>query len=222
MNDLPYKPPPPGEGLELLHVDPAIVVVVKASGLLAVPGRGEAKQDCATARVRRLLPAMIPQPAVHRLDMATSGLLLLAVTAEAHRLLSEQFATRQVEKGYISLVEGEIGGHAGEITLPLRLDLDNRPRQIHDPERGKAACSRWQLIGREGGRSRIAWQPVTGRTHQLRLHAAHPLGLNAPIVGDCLYGRGSEGEAMLLHATSLRFRHPQSGRVVSFHSPAPF
>jgi tRNA pseudouridine32 synthase/23S rRNA pseudouridine746 synthase len=210
------------QNLEILFQDEAIVIVNKPGGLLAVPGRGPEKQDCAAARLRRLFPAMIPQPAVHRLDMYTSGLMVFAMTAAAHRLLSKSFAARQVDKRYTAVVAGVIEESSGEIRLPFRLDPDSRPMQIYDAEYGKMGITSWQKIAVEGPHTRIAFTPLTGRTHQLRVHAAHPLGLAAPIVGDSLYGTGRDGERMLLHATFLGFRHPISGEPIGFCSNPPF
>jgi tRNA pseudouridine32 synthase/23S rRNA pseudouridine746 synthase len=213
--------PPPSE-VEILFYDEEIVVINKPGGLLAVPGRGPGKQDCAAHRLRRLFPAMICQPAVHRLDMATSGLMVFAVTAEAQKKLNQQFAQRRVDKGYLAMVHGIVATPGGAIDLPHRLDPGDRPRQIYDPVHGKASLSLWQRIAVEGDCSRIAWRPITGRTHQLRVHAAHPLGLGAAIVGDSLYGSGREGEKMLLHATTLGFYHPKTGENLHFTSPPPF
>jgi len=206
----------------VIFSDASLLVVVKPAGLLAVPGRGADKQDCVVARIRRLAPVMIAQPAVHRLDMATSGLMLLAVTAEAHRRLNRQFEARQVEKRYTALLDGIVSAPAGEIRLPFRLDPDNRPYQIHDPIHGKLGVTSWRRLAIEGERTRIEFTPLTGRTHQLRVHAAHRLGLGIPIVGDRLYGRGGEGERMLLHASFIAFTHPVSGTALTFASPAPF
>ena len=208
--------------LLILHQDPAFLVVHKPGGLLAVPGRGEDKQDCVVARIRQLLPQMISQPAVHRLDMYTSGLMVLAVTTQAHRHLSRQFEQRQVRKRYIALLEGIIAEDEGEIRLAFRLDPDNRPYQVYDPLHGKMGITRWRLLAVEGERTRIEFSPLTGRTHQLRVHAAHSLGLGLPIVGDRLYGHGREGEQMLLHASHLAFAHPSTGEPLLFDSPAPF
>lgn len=208
--------------LDIIHADSEIVVVNKPGGLLAVPGRGPDKQDCVTARARALYPDMIDQPAVHRLDMATSGLMVLARTAAAHRFLSKEFSERRVEKIYIAILEGEVGGDEGEIRLAFRLDPANRPYQIHDPDRGKIGITRWRVLERGAGRTRIEFTPATGRTHQLRLHAAHALGLGCPIVGDSLYGHGRRGEPMYLHATRLAFIHPRHQDRVCFHCPPPF
>lgn len=212
----------PEDGMEIVFADEAIVVVGKPGGLLAVPGRGPDKQDCIAARLRHLFPAMIDQPAVHRLDMYTSGLMVFAVTAEAHKVLSRQFEDRLVDKRYMALVEGVVAGESGEIRLPFRLDPDNRPLQIYDPLHGKLGITRWQKVAVEGQYTRIIFTPFTGRTHQLRVHSAHPLGLAAPIVGDSLYGTGQDGDRMCLHATFLQFHHPLTGKALQFHSEPPF
>ena len=210
------------DDLEIVYSDAEIVVINKPGGLLSVPGRGPDKQDCAVNRLRRMFPGMIDQPAVHRLDMFTSGLMVLAVTKEAHKTLNRQFAGRQVGKEYQALLEGVVTEQSGEISLPFRLDPDNRPYQVYDTEHGKPGITRWQLLWIENGLSRVRFIPLTGRTHQLRLHAAHPLGLGCPIVGDSLYGRGREGDPMMLHANILTFDHPQTGEPLLFTSPPPF
>ncbi len=211
-----------GSFLVVIHHDPHIVVVDKPGGLLAVPGRGPDKQDCVVNRVRRLFPESIEQPAVHRLDMDTSGLMVLALTTGAHRVLNRQFEERKVGKNYIALLDGVVEGETGEIRLSFRLDPDNRPYQVFDPVHGKIGISRWRRLGVENGRTRVEFAPLTGRTHQLRLHAAHPLGLGVPIVGDRLYGNGKPGEPMLLHAAGLSFHHPASGELLLFQSPPSF
>ena len=208
--------------MKVIYHDPEIIVVDKPGGLLSVPGRGSDKQDCVVKRVLQLFPDTIAQPAVHRLDMQTSGLMVLARTVQAHRNISIQFSQRIPEKRYVALIEGIISKQSGRIELAFRLDPDNRPYQIHDPFQGKLGITLWQKIGVEGDYTRVEFTPITGRTHQLRLHAAHEQGLNTPIVGDCLYGKGLEGDQMLLHATRLSFFHPQSGDKVSFGSPVPF
>jgi len=212
------------ELINILYQDDAIVVVDKPAGLLAVPGRGPEMADCVESRVRQILrPLTTPrQPAVHRLDMDTSGLMVLAVTPEAHRELSRQFAERLVEKRYVAMVAGLVEQEAGTIELAFRLDPENRPYQVYDPAQGKMGVSHWRKLATEAGRTRIEYTPLTGRTHQLRLHSAHPKGLGCPIVGDRLYGTRQEGERMLLHAFLLSFRHPTSGEKISFTSPPPF
>ncbi len=208
--------------MNIVYHDKAIVIIDKPGGLLAVPGRGPEKEDCAAARLRALFPTMIAQPAVHRLDLYTSGLMVYALTAAAHRALSRSFAGRQVNKGYTAVVQGLLTENSGEIRLPFRLDPNNRPLQIYDADQGKMGITLWQKIAVQGPNTRIAFTPLTGRTHQLRVHAAHPLGLAAPIVGDSLYGTGREGERMYLHATFLRFCHPDTNKPVEFYSEPPF
>lgn len=208
--------------LDLLYHDSSILVVNKPPDLLAVPGRGPDKQDCVVTRIKTLFPTMIDQPAVHRLDQQTSGLMVLATHQEAHRNLNRQFETRQVTKRYVAIVDKVITAGGGTITLPLRLDPDNRPYQVYDPVNGKEAITLWQRVGSDSSTSRIEFTPLTGRTHQLRVHSAHQQGLDAPIIGDRLYGSGKEGDTMLLHATYLRFSHPESGLPVEFNSPPYF
>ena len=208
--------------LKIIHSDSQLVVVDKPGGLLAVPGRGQGKQDCVVNRLKTMFPDCIDQPAVHRLDMATSGLMVLAITAEAHKNLSRQFFEQRVKKKYIALLEGMVSGDSGQITLRFRLDPDNRPWQVYDPVHGKSGCTRWRRLEVSNGRTRIEFVPLTGRTHQLRLHASHELGLGCPIVGDSLYGSGKEGDPMLLHAAMLSFVHPKTGEKLNVSSPVPF
>jgi tRNA pseudouridine32 synthase/23S rRNA pseudouridine746 synthase len=210
------------KAIDILYRDNDIIIINKPGGLLSVPGRGPEKQDCAATRLRLQTPEMISQPAVHRLDMYTSGLMVFAVTREAHRLLSGQFERRAIAKRYVALVDKIITGDRGEIRLPFRLDTDNRPLQIYDPVQGKMGITYWQKLATEGTSTRIEFTPLTGRTHQLRVHAAHPLGLGAPIVGDSLYGTGKDGDQMMLHATYLRFLHPASNKQIEVSSPPPF
>ncbi len=212
----------PDQKLDIIHRDTHLVVVNKPGGLLSVPGRGPDKQDCVVNRLKGLIPSCMAQPAVHRLDMATSGLMVLALNKEAHANLSGQFARRQIDKKYIALLEGVPQGEGGEIQLAFRLDPDNRPHQVYDPVQGKTGITRWQLISAQGMISRIQFTPITGRTHQLRLHAAHGLGLHCPIVGDPLYGSGKEGDRLMLHATRLAFYHPASKEKICFSSEPPF
>lgn len=208
--------------LDIVHADEQFLVVDKPGGLLAVPGRGPEKQDCVVNRVKTMFPGVINQPAVHRLDMATSGLMVLAFTARAHRNLSRQFSRRLVEKKYVALVEGQVSTDCGEITLKFRLDPENRPYQVYDPVHGKIGITRWRRLSISSSRTRIEFVPLTGRTHQLRLHAAHELGLGCPIVGDSLYGSGRQGDPMLLHAAELSFFHPETGEKMIFSSKVPF
>jgi len=202
--------------IEVLHADDAMIVVAKPAGLLAVPGRGPDKQDCAAARVLQRWPdARI----VHRLDMATSGLLVFARGAEVQRRLSAAFAERAVSKRYVAQVHGQVAGEKGEIDLPLAADWPNRPRQRVDAECGKPSLTRWQVLAREDSFTRLALEPVTGRSHQLRVHC---LAAGHPIVGDSLYGPGDDAPRLMLHAEHLAFAHPASGQPAAFTLPAPF
>lgn len=205
-----------------VYADASLLVYAKPSGLLAVPGRGPDKQDCLSARVQARYPdALI----VHRLDMATSGLMLLARGQEAQRALSRAFAERVVQKRYIALVAGRLETAPegwGSIDLPILLDWPNRPLRIVDPVQGKPSLTRWRVLGYEGGNTRVELEPVTGRSHQLRVHLR---ALGHPILGDALYAP-AEVQAMaprlLLHACSLSLAHPASGDELRFESPAPF
>ena len=216
-------------GLEVLYCDKDIIVINKPSGLLSVPGKGEDKQDCAEARVRRLFPQAPKQCAVHRLDMETSGILVLALNQESHRALNEQFAEGIVQKKYIALLDGILYGKGeGRTELPFRLDPDNRPHQIYDAVNGKLGITDWKKLRVEAFKNlhidtvrkvtRIEFTPHTGRTHQLRLASSCPAekgGLGLPIVGDTLYGHPQEGERLMLHAMEITFHHPTSGEM--FH-----
>jgi len=210
---------PAGE-LSIVFEDAWLVVVDKPSGLLSVPSRDTSVTDSVLARLRARYPQATGPLLVHRLDLDTSGLLVAALDARTHAALQRQFLRREVHKRYVAWVEGLVRGEQGSIELPMRGDLNDRPRQIHDPVHGKPAVTGWRVLERRGRRTRVALSPLTGRTHQLRVHAAHPLGLGAPIVGDRLYGR--EDARLLLHAESLSFTHPHTGQRVSFERPAPF
>lgn len=212
----------PNEQLLILHEDPLFVIVNKPSGVLSVPGLGEANQHCITRMVRDAYPQCIEQPSVHRLDMDTSGLMVVALTKESHRTLSIQFQNREPKKRYVALLEGELHEPSGRIELPFRLDIDNRPIQIYDEVHGKIGITRWENLGIENGRTRVAFFPETGRTHQLRVHAAHEKGLGIPIVGDPFYGTGTAPGQLKLHAYNLSFEHPETKESLSFESEAPF
>ncbi len=208
--------------MTIIHQDTDIVVVVKESGILSVPGRGPEKIDSVSHRIRQMFEDCIEQPSVHRLDMDTSGLMVLALTAEAHRNLSYQFQERQTDKRYIALLEGELLEDEGTITLPFRLDVENRPIQIYDEVHGKMGTTHWKKISIENGVTRIAFHPITGRTHQLRLHAADPRGLGIPIIGDTFYGNGTGPGQLKLHACGLSFQHPRTGEQLSYTSNPSF
>jgi len=209
------------------------VVIDKPAGLLAVPGRGPNKQDCAIARVRTMFPDAAGPMVVHRLDMDTSGLMIVALDAPTQRALSMQFEKRSVEKQYEAILEGALPMDQlhGEIRLKQRLDVDRRPLQIVDDEQGKLAITHWRIIEPAGAptartvNTRIEFSPITGRSHQLRLAAATqaPIGLGRPIVGDDLYGSGKpEGGRLMLAATMIAFTDPDTDQRVVLSNPAPF
>jgi tRNA pseudouridine32 synthase/23S rRNA pseudouridine746 synthase len=217
---LAYTAPPDG-GLDIVYLDAAVLLVNKPTGLLSVPGRGEEKQDCLFRRIQSSYPEAL---IVHRLDMHTSGLLLLARGKEMQRRLSIAFATRQVEKRYLAVVARRPPSTSGEIDLPLAADWPSRPRQKIDRQAGKPSLTRYRVLSHDpaGNTSRLALWPETGRTHQLRVHLQ---ALGHPIVGDVLYGSAAladKAERLLLHADHLAFVHPASGRAMCFSSPAPF
>lgn len=210
-----------GPAARIVHADAHLVVADKPAGLLCVPGRGEGRQDCLSARIQARWPdALI----VHRLDMATSGLCVFARGADMQRRLSMAFADRTVHKRYEAVVAGDPAAEAGRIELPLRADWPNRPRQVVDPAAGKPSLTRWHKLG--GGplpdTTRLQLEPVTGRSHQLRVHLA---AIGHPIVGDALYAPApvqSASARLLLHACALRLSHPASGDAVEWNSPVPF
>jgi tRNA pseudouridine32 synthase/23S rRNA pseudouridine746 synthase len=214
--------PPPDVGLEVLHVEPAFVVLAKPPGLLSEPGRGPDKRDSLLVRAQAVYPdARI----VHRLDMPTSGVIVLARETLAHASLSEAFRERAVDKRYEALVHGRPAKDDGEIDLPLAVDWPNRPRQVVCHDAGKPSLTRYRVTGEArvdgvGTLTRVALAPVTGRTHQLRVHLA---SLGCPIAGDPFYGiAGDTAPRMMLHACRLAFAHPLSGEPLVFENPAPF
>lgn len=220
-----------GASLHIIYEDEQMAVVSKPSGMLSVPGKSCRLSVESIVREHYGIAADVPV-IVHRLDMDTSGLLLIARTREAHKALQQQFLDHTVSKSYLALLEGVPhegltgehvvwhSSHTGTITLPLRPDLDDRPRQLVDFVHGKPAVTRFRLLKVIDGHQLIALTPVTGRTHQLRMHCAHHLGLNCPILGDPLYGNAIEPSAniaqrLYLHAEQITFRHPSSGKIVS-------
>jgi len=201
-------------GLDVIHFDESLIVANKPAGLLAVPGRGADKQDCLASRVQKEFPDAL---VVHRLDMATSGLMLFARGAEMQRRLSRLFRERKVQKRYVAMAAGRLEPLSGEIELPLICDWPNRPKQKVDHESGKRSLTRYRALERIGDTTRIELEPVTGRTHQLRLHLA---AIGHPIIGDALYGE--EAERLLLHASGLSFVHPLSGELLNLKSEPSF
>lgn len=205
-----------GEAISILFADEDLLIVNKPAGLLAVPGRGPEKADCLSARMQAIHPdAQI----VHRLDMATSGLVLMALGKSMQGALSRLFRERQVCKRYVAVVDGSMPA-TGEIELPLIADWPNRPRQKVDFQRGKPSLTRFRLLSRDPDKltSRIELEPVTGRTHQLRIHLQ---AIGHPIVGDRLYSTADSGR-LLLHASYIGFAHPASGKWVEFELDAEF
>ncbi len=209
--------------LTVLYVDDDLLVLDKPAGLLSVPGRGEDKQDCLSTRAQRLYPdALI----THRLDQATSGLMLMARGAEANRKLSAAFAARTVGKRYTAVVEGILAAPNsdwGVIDLPIILDWPNRPRRIIDMQNGKPSVTHWRVLSHDVSQqtTRLELEPLTGRSHQLRVHLQ---ALGHTIVGDTLYGSQAASAAtrMLLHAQMLELRHPVSDEALRFVSAPPF
>ena len=196
--------PAEGKELEIVYEDESLLVVNKPAEFLSVPGI--TIYDSVYARMKLRYPDATGPLIVHRLDMSTSGLLLIAKSKEIHKKLQRQFINQIVKKRYIALIEGVIEEDEGVIELPLRVDLDDRPRQMVCYEHGKKAKTLWKVHSRLENQTRIYFYPVTGRTHQLRVHAAHINGLNAPIIGDDLYG--TKGERLHLHAEQIEFKHP--------------
>lgn len=213
--------------LAIVHVDDDILVLDKPAGLLAVPGRGADKQDCLSARAQAMFPDAL---VVHRLDMATSGLMVMARGAEAQRRLSRSFREREAFKRYLAVVAGTLHNPQPDngwnvIDLPIAVDWPNRPRSIVHHGLGRPSLTRWRLDGdaaHDGCTTRVQLEPVTGRSHQLRVHL---LAIGHPIVGDALYAPPAVqamAPRLLLHACTLALPHPKSGRWLRFDSPPPF
>ena len=204
--------------LEIMYEDEWLSVVNKPAGMLSVPGKSDI--DSVYGRVRRMYPEATGPMIVHRLDMATSGLILIAKTKEVHQNLQAQFKNRTVCKRYVAWLDGIVEKKEGHIELPLRPDPEDRPRQVVDAVHGKPAVTDYTVLHYDSGRTFISFIPKTGRTHQLRVHSAHPLGLNAPIVGDELYGR--KADRLYLHAEFLGFIHPVSGVYMEIEKESGF
>ncbi len=213
-----YKKPIKKLAIEVIYEDDTIAVINKPAGLLSVPGKEN--HESAYSQVKTLYPMATGPLIVHRLDMATSGLMLIALNKEAHEHLQKQFLNKSIRKKYVAIVDGIIEKDSGTINLPLRVDLDDRPRQLVCFEHGKEAISKWEVIERYESQTKIHFYPISGRTHQLRLHAAHIKGLNAPIVGDQLYGL--KAERLLLHAEEITFIHPGKLEQLTFSVQAEF
>ncbi len=204
--------------IKVLHEDDTIAIINKPSGLLSVPGKE--MQESVYTQVKALYPDADGPLIVHRLDMATSGIMLIAKTKSAHVNLQNQFLSKSIQKRYVALLDGIIEEDSGTIDLPLRVDLNDRPRQLVCFEHGKPAFTKWKVVERTPSKSKIHFYPISGRTHQLRVHAAHPLGLNTPIVGDQLYGL--KANRLMLHAEEITFVHPSTQEKINFKCLAEF
>lgn len=228
--------PAANKALEIVYQDDVMVVVNKPNEFLSVPGKNI--EDSVYLRIKQQFPKATGTLIVHRLDMSTSGLMVLALTKRAQKSLQKQFISRTIKKRYVALLEGKVAGlldensttrsaqSVGDITLPLRGDFDDRPRQLVCFDHGKAAKTQWQVIKQVAGRTKLYLYPETGRTHQLRVHCAHPLGLNLPILGDDLYGRDQmadrKAQRLHLHAEKLTLNHPITKAVMTFQLDADF
>lgn len=204
--------------LDVLHADHQVLIVVKPEGLLSVPGKGEHLADCLLSRVQMAFPEAL---LVHRLDRDTSGVMVFALTPHAQRHLGLQFEKRQVKKTYVARVWGKIVEKTGTVDLPLNVDWPNRPRQMVDPENGRAALTEWRVMKSGDSETRLRLFPKTGRSHQLRVHC---LAIGHPILGDPLYAEGPAREfsRLMLHSQELRFRHPDGGKGMTFKAKPPF
>jgi tRNA pseudouridine32 synthase/23S rRNA pseudouridine746 synthase len=205
--------------LAIIHRDDRILVLCKPAGLLSVPGIGPQNQECLALRAAAEVPGA---RVVHRLDRETSGVIVMALDAEAQRDLGRQFERRTVRKRYVAVVAGEVAPGQGRIDLPLRKDLDHPPRHMIDRARGRPALTRFRVTERAGGRTRLLLRPLTGRSHQIRVHLA---AIGHPILGDELYAPppvAAAARRLLLHAQSISIAHPSSGRRLTFSSDCPF
>ena len=204
--------------IEIVYEDDVLVVLNKPSDLLSVPGKNI--KDCVLNRMISRYPNASGPLIVHRLDMATSGIMLIAKTKEAHDHLQQQFIKRTITKRYTAILDGVIDKSSGIIDLPLRVDLDDRPRQLVCYKYGKSSRTRFEVVGIENEKTRIHFYPITGRTHQLRVHASHFKGLNTPIIGDDLYG--TKDTRLKLHAAYIAFKHPKTNKLVRYNATENF
>ena len=214
-----YSLPP---NLKVIYEDEWLIAVNKPSGLLSVPGRYSQNQDSVVSRLRNLLPDAGDLLTVHRLDMDTSGVLVLARYSQAHRLLNQQFQERRVHKVYEAILAGHISQDEGVIELPLWGNAENRPYQQVNWEHGKPSMTKFRVIAQEGNYTRVEFFPITGRTHQLRVHAAHPQGLDVPILGDRFYGNHTSTDRLHLHAKELFLLHPHTNQQLHLKTHTPF
>ena len=204
--------------LEIIFEDDVLIVVNKPAEFLSVPGKEIS--DSVYSRIKQKYPKATGPLIVHRLDMSTSGILLLTKTKEANKVLQSQFINRTIKKRYVALLDVNLPENKGKIQLPLRVDLDDRPKQLVCYEHGKNAETVWEVIERKDNKTRVYFYPITGRTHQLRVHAAHKNGLNSPIIGDDLYGK--KQNRLHLHAEFIEFLHPNTTEKMSFRVAPDF
>jgi tRNA pseudouridine32 synthase/23S rRNA pseudouridine746 synthase len=207
-----------GKDIKIIYEDDDLLIVNKPEGLLSVPGK--VIKDSVFSRLKNSYPTFPELLLVHRLDMSTSGILVVAKHLKAHKYIQRQFIKRTVQKRYVALLDGVLNEEQGSIDLPMRVDLDNRPRQLICFEMGKPAVTEYKVIAIKNKKTRVHFFPKTGRTHQLRLHAAHTLGLQAPIIGDDLYGE--QKDRLYLHAEEISFIHPSMRERVQFTAEADF
>lgn len=207
---------PPNDPLDILHRDDHVLIVNKPAGILSVPGKPLEHRDCLQSRLEAAFPETL---LIHRLDHATSGIMVFALTKLAQRHINWQFEKRQVTKTYVARVEGQLEGDSGEVDLPLTADWPNRPRQKVCHETGKQSKTIWNVLDREASATRVELHPQTGRSHQLRVHMK---AIGHPILGDNFYGEEALADRLQLHATSLGFRHPDGGAHVQYRAKVPF
>lgn len=210
--------PANGKHIDIVYQDDVLLVINKPAEFLSVPGKNI--QDSVYLRIKQSYPKATGPLIVHRLDMSTSGLMLIALSKDAHKNLQRQFIKRTIQKRYVALLDGLLTADKGYVDLPLRVDLDDRPRQLVCYEHGKPAQTQWQVIERKNSQTRVYFYPLSGRTHQLRVHSAHAKGLNTPIVGDDLYG--NIARRLHLHAESLEFNHPVTKKIMRLQLEAEF
>lgn len=217
-DQLDHNYSPPDTPLVVIHDDHEILLVDKPAGLLSVPGKGAHLADCLLSRVQGAFPQAL---LVHRLDRDTSGIMVFALTPHAQRHLGLQFEKRHMKKSYVARVWGEIGEKTGTVDLPLIVDWPNRPLQKVDHETGRSAQTDWRVIRCDGETTRVRLFPKTGRSHQLRVHMQQ---IGHPILGDPFYATGPARDAprLMLHAESLKLRHPDGGTGMTFRSSVPF